>query len=268
MPEQGNGTGDDRDDDRFVLPPLRGDGLPTAADGSPLLQRWFLLIMIPLVLAGLVVIGFALVSALRPVEFSPAERRPRGGPSETHDTAGRLTGETVEAETATGCADGVLIEGDLGARSAGRRALSAACQLLASGDFPSARNGMESWVAARGGTPVLRFAVFARTGLDSTVLIEGDRIVIELGNKFIFDDAAEAAPTLVHELAHLGQGWPSVSLTAADELAAMREQQLACSRIAVRQDPPRTCLDSDELFELDNPLDALVDAGWPPEPST
>jgi hypothetical protein len=157
----------------------------------------------------------------------------------------------------------VVVEGDLGARSAGLRALSAACQLVATGDFPVASDGLDNWRNAGEGNAVLRFVVFARTGLDSTVLVEGDRLVIELGNKFVFDDASEAAPTLMHELAHLGQGWPSVVLTASDELAAMQVQRLACNRIAVRQDPPRTCLDSDELLALDDPLEALVDAGWP-----
>ena len=251
------------EDEGFALPPLRDDGLPTAPDGSPLLQRWFLLILIPLALAGLVVIGFALASAFRPVDFSPAERRPRGGPTETHDSAGRLTGESEASEAAVGCADGAVIEGDEGARSAGRRALSAACQLLGSGDFPLAEQGMRAWVAHGEGVAVLRFVVFQRTGLDSTIVLEGDRIVIELSNKFIFDDATEAAPTLVHELTHLGQGWPAQDLAAGDELAAMMEQQLACDRIAVRQDPPRTCLDSAELFDLADPLGALVDAGWP-----
>lgn len=255
----------DAEDDRFVPPPMRDDGLPTAPDGTPLLQRWFLLIMIPLVLVGLVVSGFALASALRPVEFSPAERRPRGGPTETHDTAGRATGGTTATEAATGCADGVLVEGDAGARAAGLRALSATCQLLASGDFPLAAAGMEAWSGLPGGNAVLRFAVFQRTGLDSTLLQEGDRLILELGNKFIFDDATEAAPTLVHELAHIGQGWPAAPLSAGEELAAMRAQDLACDRVAVRQDPPRTCLDSDELLNLDDPLQSLVDAGWPRE---
>ncbi|MDX1510693.1 MAG: hypothetical protein R3249_05070 [Nitriliruptorales bacterium] len=251
------------DDEGFVLPPLRDDGLPTAPDGTPLLQRWFLLILIPLVLAGLVVIGFALASAFRPVDFSPAERRPRGGPAETHDSAGRLTGESEASEAAVGCVDGAFIEGDEGARSAGRRALSAVCQLVQSGDFPLAEQGVRTWVGAGQHVAVLRFVVFQRTGLDSTVVLEADRIVIEVSNKFIFDDATEAAPTLVHEFAHLGQAWPTEPLTAADELAAMLEQQRACDRIAIRQDPPRTCLDSAELFELEDPLEALVEAGWP-----
>jgi hypothetical protein len=253
----------ENEDDRFVLPPLRDDGLPTAPDGSPLLQRWFLLIMIPLVLIGLVVIGFALASAFRPVEFSPAERRPPGGSTETHDTAGRETGESTDTEPASGCAEGVAVQGDRGARAAGIRALSATCQLLATGDFPLASVGLDAWVSRGPGNAVLRFVVFHRTGLDSTVLHEGDQLIIELGNKFIFDDATEAAPTLIHELAHLGQGWPTTQPTAEDELAAMAAQDLACERIAVRQDPPRTCLDSDEFFELEDPLQALLDAGWP-----
>lgn len=253
------------DDQRFTVPPLRDDGLPTAPDGTPLLQRWFLLIMIPLVIAGLVVIGLALVSAFRPVEFSPAERRPRGGPTETHDTAGRLVGETVELEAASGCAQGASLQGDVGARSAARRALATACQLLATDDFPAASEGLAQWLEARDGA-LLRFVVFQRTGLDSTVLVEGDALIIELSNKFIFDDASEAAPALIHELAHLGQGWPLARLDAAAELAAMVEQRLACDRTAFRQDPPRTCLDADELFALDDPLGALVEAGWAQNP--
>jgi hypothetical protein len=250
-------------DDQSVLPPMPDGGLPTAPDGTPLLQRWFLLIMIPLVLAGLVVIGFALASAFRPVEFSPAERRPPGGPTETHDTAGRVSGESTDTEPASGCAEGVAVQGDPGARAAGLRALSAACQLLASGDFPLASAGLDAWVAQGSGNAVLRFVVFQRTGLDSTILHEGDQLILELGNKFIFDDATEAAPTLIHELAHLGQDWPTTQPTAEDELAAMEAQDLACARIAVRQDPPRTCLDSDEFFELDDPVSSLRDAGWP-----
>lgn len=238
-----------------------GDGLPSLPSGEPVLHRWFVLAMIPLVVAGIGVTVWAFAS-IRGVDLPVAERRPTGSAEVTHDRGDAAIAEDTTVEPATGCAEGIELVGDPGGRAAARRALSALCTQLRAADLPEAEAGLDAWIAADG---VLRFAVFERNGVDSSARVEDGRVVLELNNKFQFlePSAALAVPFLVHELAHLAGGsWPGAPVTAEQELAAMRLQARSCDLMAIRRDPPRGCNDAEELLGLDDPLGALVEAGY------
>lgn len=237
-----------------------GDGLPSLPSGEPVLHRWFVLAMIPLVVAGIGVTAWAFAS-IRGVDLPVAERRPAGSDEVTHDRGDAVVAEDTTVEPATGCAEGIDLIGDPGGRAAARRALSALCTQLRGADLPEVADGLAAWIAADG---VLRFAVFERNGVDASARTEDGRVVIELNNKFQFlePSAALAVPFLVHELAHLGDTWPGAPVTAEQELAAMRLQARSCDLLAIRRDPPRGCNDAEELLGLDDPLGALVAAGY------
>ncbi len=237
------------------------DGLPHLPDGEPLLQRWFVIAMLVLVpvAAGVVVWAF---TAITGTEIGPAERRPPGTETVTHDRGDAVLNEVREAESGPWCAEEIAVVGDESARAASRRALSAACQLLDTGRFPLAEEGLDRWAEEEG---VLRMAVFELTGVESSARTEDGRLVVELNAKFQFEPGAHASPMLVHQLTLLGQGMPGVRVTAEAELEAARAQHRACERLTFRDDRPRGCADVAQLLALDDPLDALHAAGFPRE---
>jgi hypothetical protein len=238
-----------------------GDGLPSLPTGEPVLHRWFVLAMIPLVLVGVVVTVWAF-SSIRGIELPPAERRPPGTADVTHERGAAALAEDTTVEDGPECAEGVELVGDPGGRAAGRRALSALCLQLSRLDDPVVSDGLDAWEAADG---VLRFAVFEVNGLDSSARVEDGRVVVELNNKFQFLEPGSflAVPSLVHELRHLGSGaWPGAPVTAADELEALRAQAASCDLLVLRRDPPRGCGDAEELLADPDPLGAIVRAGY------
>jgi len=238
-----------------------GDGLPSLPSGEPVLHRWFVLVMIPLVLIGIGVTVWAWTS-IRGIDISAASRRPPGTAEVTHERGQAAIAEDTSTTEASGCAEGVTLVGDPGGRAAAERALAAMCQQLRSPGLAEAAAGLQVW-ADNGG--VLRFAVFEINGLDSSTRVEGGRYVIELNNKFQFlePSAALAAPFLVHELTHLGQDtWPGAPVTAEDELVALQRQADACDRLTLRRDPPRGCGDAEELLAEVDPLGSLRTAGY------
>lgn len=237
-----------------------GDGLPSLPSGEPVLARWFVISMLVLGVAGVVVAIWAF-SSIRGIELGVAERRPPGTAEVTHDRGSAVLAEDPTSATGPGCAEPIALIGDEGARAAAARALSAACQLLASGDFPAAAAGLEAWIAGDG---VLRFAVFERNGVDSSARVEDGRIVIELNAKFQFQrpNASLAAPFILHELVHVGQDdWPGAPVSDAAELRAMQTQLRACGRLS-GEPIPRGCHDAAELLDMADPLTGLNEAGY------
>lgn len=231
---------------------------PTLETGEPVLARWFVILLLVLVPAGLGVSVWAFTAASRE-PLPAAERRPVGTADVTHPRGDATLNRIREVEPGPSCAEGIRLVGDEGARATLRRSLGAVCQLVDSGRFPLAAAGMERWVAEGG---VARMAVFERTGLDSSLRVEDGRPVLELNAKFQFGDATAAAPTIVHELVHLAGSWPGEAVGAAAELEAVQAQARACDRLAFRAEPPRSCLDAEELLGLDDPLGALEQAGY------
>ncbi len=237
-----------------------GDGRPALPSGEPVLARWFAILMVVLVPIGLAVSVWAFLSFDRE-ELTPAERRPPGTAEVTHERGIAALNTTLDTEPGPSCATGIEVVGDGGARAAGRRALGAVCTLASRGGLEAAQAGLDRWAELDG---VLRFAVFEVTGLDSSARLEDGRLVIELNAKYQFDDANLAAPVIVHELAHLADGFPGSAVTDAGELRAMRAQLTACDALVIRDDPPRACTDAAELVAAEDPLSLLDDAGYRP----
>ena len=241
------------------LPPLRDDGLPTLATGEPVLQRWFVLLMLALVPVALGVTVWAWTSADR----SPApalERRVIGSATVTIDRGDAALPEDRTAEDGPSCAAGVRVVGDAAARAAGRRALAATCTLLRADDLPAAAAGLAEWTA---GPAVLRLATFERSGVDASVRLEDGVMVMELNARYAFEDAARATPAVVHQLGLIADpAWPGAVVGAGAELAATRETALACARLSLPEGPPRSCRDADEVLAAADPFAALVAAGF------
>lgn len=242
-----------------------GNGLPSLPDGEPLLQRWFVLPMLVLVVAGIGVSIWMVAVLLSKESITVAERRPPGTAAVTHERGRAVLNDVQETEPGPDCADRIELFGDAGGRGTARAAMSTTCQLLQSGDFPAAEAGLRRWVEGAG---QLRVAVFELTGVESSTRVErladseAERIVIELNPRFQFDAGFRAAPMLVHELTHLAQGWPGSPVDADQELAAMAAQHRACAKLAFRDEPPRGCLDAELLTEDPDAIQELLDAGY------
>jgi hypothetical protein len=248
--------------ERPPLPPLRDDGLPTLPTGEPVLHRWFVVAMLILVPLALAVSIWAATFLVDREPLPPAERRPPGDATTTVDRGDAVLGTVEESEPGPSCASAVRLVGDDGARAAASRALGATCSLLRTGRFEQAQAGLGEWAANRG---QLRFAVFERSGVESSLRATDDRIVLELNPSFQFEDATRAAPAIIGQLTLLAQDdFPGAPVTADTALAAAEAQALACDRLVLTGSPPRGCLDVEELLADPDPLGALEVAGYPP----
>ncbi|MEX0869576.1 MAG: hypothetical protein WD011_07880 [Nitriliruptoraceae bacterium] len=239
---------------------LVSDGLPTLETGEPVLHRWFVLAMLVLVPVALAVSVWALLSIPRG-EIPPELRRPVGDEAVTIARGDAEHPQSDGAEAGPGCAEEIRITGDAGARAAAWRALGATCQLLDSSEFALAEQGLDEWIAMDG---ELRMATFELSGVESSARVEEGRIVVESNAKFIYEDATRAAPSLVHQLVLIADDhWPGAPVGAESELAATIAQHDACRRLSFGGALPRGCDDVAQLLALDDPLGALVDAGFP-----
>lgn len=235
------------------------DGLPQDSTGGPLLARWFAIAMVVLVPVGLVVVTVAFLS-IGGSTIAPAERRPPGSETVTHERGAATLNQIRTAEAGPSCAEGITMIGDDAARRVLSSALGAACQILQRPGFEQAAAGLERWSAEDG---IARIAVFELTGVDSNARLEDDRLIIELNAKFQVEGGTRAAPAIVHELIHLAAGMPGEVVTAQAELEAVRAQLEACGRLVFEEEPPRGCQDAQELLAEDDPLAELIAAGYP-----
>ncbi len=245
--------------ERPPLPPLRSDGLPTLETGEPVLARWFVLTMLLLVPLAITVSVFAWRAADR--EPPPAiERRVVGTETVTHDRGEALFPETEASEPGPACAEAVELTGDSSAISAARRALSATCQLLATADVPLARAGFAVWQDA---APMVRVGTFERSGVDASARVEGERIIVELNARYLFEDATRAAPVVIQQLAVLGSlAWPGEVVSAQAEASALGEQHVACGRLSLPDGIPRPCRDAAEPVAAPDLVEQLVASGF------
>ena len=247
---------------RAELPPLKDDGLPTLPTGEPVLARWFVLAMLVLVPVAIGVSIWAFLSIPTGEAVPPAERRPVGDGQVTIDRGDAQLGESTETEPGPGCGEGIEMIGDSGTRAASSRALEGLCGLLGLGDYPDARVGLREWLAADG---QLRFATFETAAVESSARWEGDRIIVELNARFLFEDASRAAPTLLHQLVLISDAeWPGEPVAAETELAAAQAHVDACDRLDLGAQPPAGCQDVQDLLEEPDPLRALEEAGFRP----
>lgn len=255
-----------------------GSYSPSLPDGEPLLQRWFIIPMLGLVVAGIGVSIWMAVTVLGSDRIEVAERRPPGTAEVTHERGQAVLNDTTETEPGPGCATDIELFGDPGARGTGRAALEATCDLLRSNEYSLAQVGLSRWIEADG---QLRVAVFELTGVESSMRVEDvgevpggatggaeasegeERIVIELNPRFQFEAGRRAAPMVVHELVHLATSWPGEAVTAEAEFEAMRYQYQACRDLGLmEQDPPRGCLDAELLTASPGGIEELVEAGY------
>jgi len=233
--------------------------MPTLVTGEPVLARWFVITMLLLVPIAVVVSVLAWRAADR--EPPPAiERRVVGTATITHDRGEAQFPETEASEPGPSCAEEVTLTGDRSAVSAARRALSATCQLLASGELPLASAGLAAWLAA---DPMVRVGTFERSGVDASTRLEDGRLVLELNARYLFEDATRAAPVVVLQLGLIGQpDWPGQVVSAQAEAAVLAEQLRACGRLSLPDGVPRPCRDAEELLGTDDLVAALVAVGF------
>ncbi len=255
----GRAAGDGRASEVGGLPPMKDDGLPTLPTGEPVLQRWFVVTMLVLVPVALAVTVWAFLSIDRdPV--TAAERRPAGGPQVTIARGEAMLAETQDAVAGPGCAQAIRLVGDAGSQAAAAAALEAACEVVDSGRHPEVREGLVAWIAGSG---QLRIATFELAGVESSTRLEDDRLVMELNAKFQFEDAARAAPAVLHQLALLSDpAWPGEPVGVTTELAAARIQLEACRTLDLGEELPRGCRDVEELLDADDPAADLLEVGF------
>lgn len=263
MPDA-TGESDDATD-RRPLDPLRTDGLATLPTGEPVLPRWFVLAMLLLGVAAIAVTVWGFASIDRE-DLTAAQRRPAGGAEATIDRGRAELAETRDAEPGPGCTQGIRLVGDDGSRAAARVAATGVCELIDTGAYPMAREGLAEWIASGG---QLRIATFEYAGVESSARVEGGqvedgRIVVELNAKFQFADAARAAPALLHQLVLIADpAWPGEPVGAATELSAAAMQAEACERFDLDgESAPRGCRDANELVGDPDGYRTLLDEGF------
>lgn len=244
---------------RDVLPPMVDDGLPTLPTGEPVLQRWFVVALLALAALAIAVTVWGLLAIDRD-PLTAAERRPAGGPEVTIARGEAMTAETQEAVPGPDCAQAIRLVGDSGSRAAASVAIEGACELIATGDFPRAREGLVNWIANGGQA---RIATFELAGVESSTRVEDGRFIMELNAKFQFEDAVSGTPAVIHQLELLADdSWPGQPVAARTELEAARAQQRACVALDLGDEAPRGCRDVDELLAEDDPIATLIDVGF------
>lgn len=220
-----------------------------------LLPRWFVLVglaMVPLALAVLVW-GFL---ANRPEDVPLGARRPPPAEGYTNAVGDVILGDTEATPAAGTCEqlDGVRIAGEEVDRSALGNALAQLCRL----DEGTALGRRLARFADDGGT--IRFAVFERTGVDSTARRQGaDGAPLVLVNvKYARSPGSWIAPLIAHDVTLLDQ----VPGTVAGALEARRAEDRVCRTLFRVGPPPRACEDAAALLGLPDPAAELRAAGY------
>jgi hypothetical protein len=137
-------------------------------------------------------------------------------------------------------------------------ALSRLCPFTAGGGVPP-----ELAAALRGlDGATLRFAAFARSGVESTADIPARRIWVNVRFARTGSPYAWLAPVIVHEGWHLAHAGAAV--TAEQELDARGAELAACRSLMTPDTWPRGCRDAAALLSLphDRAVGLLVAAGY------
>jgi hypothetical protein len=238
---------------------MQDDGLPTLPTGEPVLQRWFVLALLLLSVVVVAVTAWGLASIDRE-QLSAAERRPAGGPEVTIERGEAMLADSQGASPGPDCAQAIRLIGDEGSQAAARVAMAGACELIATGDFPRAREGLVEWIAADG---LMRIATFELSGVESSTRVVDGRMILELNAKFQFEDAVTGTPAVIHQLELITDpAWPGQPVGATTELEAARSQHEACQRPDFSGEPLRGCLDVEELLADPDPIGALLEVGF------
>lgn len=246
----------------------------TANGGSPVEAPGFFRSMPRPLMALFVLLGlFAIVSTLvliarPPLQQSIAveDRRPPPRATLSHDTGRLVPGPapspSAQASLPPRCdaVSSTRVVGFGGAVGRLDRVFMRLCSIAGRGAgalIPEAMKGLA-------GTTV-RFAVFERTGVESTVDFATRTIWLnaKLSNNRL--QYLSAVPVIVHEAFHLAHA--DAPVDARQELLARRAEWDACRLLIRPRDLPRWCKDARTLAELPDAtaIARLVAAGYAPE---
>jgi hypothetical protein len=230
---------------------------PTGELSEPLLPRWFVVLAVVLVPVALAVflITFPLLGDRD--EVPVVERRPP--PAEerglSHDVGELEVGSSEPRLAEPGCSavQGFAVAGAAGDRERLESALDALCETGVPGEAGPAI------AALRDARAVVRFAVFERTGVDSTLDVGADPSRVLINARFVRAEQPRwITPLIVHE-AVVFAGEVGTVETA---LAARRAQLAACEALFGPDELSQGCDTAAELLALDDPAAALRDAGY------
>lgn len=223
--------------------------------GEPLLPRWFAILAVVIVPVGLAVGVLAFLSAGRG-EVPVAERRPAGSGNLTTAVGELAAGDAASEPLEATCpvTEGVRIAGEARDLDKLRAGLAELCEAALPGDVvtPLRRFG------SLGGT--VRFAVFARTAVDTTATqVAPGGPVVYLNAKYSRTDEPWLAPLVVYEAVMLAG-----EADRAETVLRARRAELTVCRTLALEDATPGCRDAAALLALPDPSAALGAAGYRP----
>jgi len=224
---------------------------PTSELSDQVLPRWFVLTCLAAIPVAIAV-GVYAFATFGADEVPVAARRPPPAGDLTHDVGEFAVGDAPPRplpDPACPRVAGIRVAGTEEDRRRLAEGLSALCRVDQSGVAD-----LVTGFAQAGG--VVRFAQFRETGVDSTASTVEPLILVNA--RFSITDPAWIAPLVTHDLATL-DGEPG---TAATELAAREAELGVCTRLFTDTRPSRACDDARALLDSDDPLAALVEAGY------
>ena len=226
---------------------------PVGELGDQLLPRWFVLLCVALIPVAIAAVIAAFV-VFAPEDVPVAARRPPPANGLSNDVGDFVVGESEPVPYSQACQrlEGVQVAGTAADQQTLRLGLAALCNTT----LPPVIADRLTQFATEGG--VVRFAQFERTGVDSTVQLEQQPVTILLNAKLQRTEPLWIGPLVVHD-AMIANADPQ---SAEAALQARRAEDLVCQRLLVNQRPSRGCDDAAALLTLDDPLQALRDAGY------
>jgi hypothetical protein len=221
--------------------------------GDPLLPRWFAILAVAVVPLGLAVAVVAFFGFARG-EIPVAERRPAGDGALT-TAVGRLQAgeaEAVALEAPCPVVDGIRIAGEAGDLRVLREGLGGLCRRALGGEVVEPLRTLGD----RGA--VVRFAVFERTGVDTTART-GTTPTIYLNAKYSRTEPEWLAPLVAYEAVMLAGGPGTAAVPTV--LRARRAERTVCRTLGLQARTPG-CRDAAALLALPDPAAALRAAGY------
>jgi hypothetical protein len=152
---------------------------------------------------------------------------------------------------------GLIVEGGPAAQNRIKFVLERLCELESDSEQPpELREAIRYLVGIK-----IRFALFTRTGEQSTSDVVAERIFLNVDLARTSVDPIAIAPLLVHEAWHMRSG----PLTATLEYEARVAELQACRVVYADREPSRGCRDAQAIVALgrESAVELLVRAGYP-----
>lgn len=219
--------------------------------------RWFAILVVALIPIAIVVFVLAF-TLFTPEEVAPAEQRPAPAGAFAHDVGATQTtteadaGYEVETVEACPALDGIQVAGTPAQRADLRRSVAATCNALPGGDADDAL------AALAGADAILRYAEFQRTGVDSTLWLDGSVPEVLVNARFSVSDEILVAPLIVHDAVVFAGGVGEAEVA----LAARRAEAQTCARVLGAREPSAGCSAAAALIDDPGALDALRAVGY------